>query len=412
MSPRTAAWLAYSVLALAVLLGVLGCVLMLLNDRFPPPSEDILLAFVAFLVVGVVIASRRPGNPIGWMFCLIGIASVLEFSAQEYAVYALETRPGALPGGSWVAWTQVWTASCMWSLMLFALLLFPDGRLPSPRWRPFAKFAATALISVSVLSALEPGRLQAGVPNPTGVVGRAGDIVEASMGILVFVVLGVVLATAASVIVRFRRARGEERQQLKWLAYAAGFMAGALGLAMLNPGALDSRLVGYAADLSGVVAIAAVPTAVGIAILRYRLYEVDLIINRTLVYGSLTAMLALTYFGSVVLLQGILLALTGQKSTLAVVASTLAIAALFNPLRHRLQDFVDRRFYRRKYDAAKVLAAFNARLRDETDLGALSDDLVGVASRSVQPEQVSVWLRPDAGPEARNAAIEQSGHDE
>ena len=150
------------------------------------------------------------------------------------------------------------------------------------------------------------------------------------------------LATAASVIVRFRRARGEERQQLKWLAYAAGFMASSLGLAMLNPGALDSRLVEYAVDLSGVVAIAAVPTAVGIAILRYRLYEIDLIINRTLVYGSLTAMLALTYFGSVVLLQGILLALTGQKSTLAVVASTLAIAALFNPLRHRLQDFVDR----------------------------------------------------------------------
>ena len=217
------------------------------------------------------------------------------------------------------------------------------------------------------------------------------------------------LGAVISLLVRFRRAREDERQQIKWFASASALTlvwVSVLGQASLR--GLPEVIVA----LSSLLVVSSIPIATGIAILRYRLYDIDRIINRTLVYGSLTAMLALTYFGSVVLLQGILLALTGQKSTLAVVASTLAIAALFNPLRHRLQDFVDRRFYRRKYDAAKVLAAFNARLRDETDLGALSDDLVGVASRSVQPEQVSVWLRPDAGPEARNAAIEQSGHDE
>jgi hypothetical protein len=394
MSPRVAAWLAYSVLAMAVILGALGSVLLMLNDRFPPPAGETLLAFVAFLIVGVVIASRRPENPIGWMFCLIGGASVLEFFTQEYAYYALVTRPGALPGGVWMAWSQVLTASGMWTLMLFALLLFPDGRLPSPRWRPFACIAAGTLILVSLLSALEPGRLQAGVPNPTGIE-RAAGIIEMCISILIFVVFGVVLVTAASVIVRFWRATGVERQQLKWLAYTAGFLGGSLGLALLNAHVLDNRLIEFAAGLLGVVAIAAVPTAIGVAILRYRLYDIDIIINRTLVYGSLTATLALVYLGSVVGLQAALRVLTGQESTLAVVASTLAIAALFSPLRRRIQAFIDRRFYRRKYDAARTLEAFNARLRDETGLDALSGDVVGVVRQTMQPEHVSLWLRSD-----------------
>jgi hypothetical protein len=160
------------------------------------------------------------------------------------------------------------------------------------------------------------------------------------------------------------------------------------------------------------LSFAGIPVAVGVAVLRYRLYEIDLIINRALVYGPLTVLLALVYVGGVVGLQATFRTLSGQESTLAVVASTLAIAALFGPLRRRVQGFVDRRFYRGKYDAAKTLEAFGSRLREETDLEALSNDLVGVAGRTVQPAHVSLWLRPDAGPEARNAAIEQSGHDD
>jgi hypothetical protein len=395
MSARAASWLAYSVLALAVLLVVLGSLLLLLNDRFPPPSMEILLPFVTFLVVGVLIASRRPENPIGWMFCLIGLSSAWEFFAQEYAFYALVTQPGALPGGVWMAWTQIWTAGIAWTLMFFALLLFPDGRLPSPRWRPFAWFAATTFILLSVLAALEPTRLLGvRVPNPTGIQAAAG-IIELSMNILLFVVVGIVLATAASVIVRFRRARGEERQQLKWLAYTAGFLGASLGLGLLNFQVVHNRLIEFAAGISGIVAVAAVPVAIGIAILRYRLYEIDLIINRTLVYGPLSAMLVLIYVGGVVSLQYAFRTLTGQESQIAIVASTLAIAALFNPLRRRVQAFVDRRFYRRKYDAAKTLAAFSAKLRQETDLDALGDEVMRVVSDTMQPAHVSLWLRSD-----------------
>jgi hypothetical protein len=398
MGRRTAAWLVYSMLALAGILGVLGCLLLLLNDRFPPPSGETLLAFVSFLVVGVVIASRRPENPIGWMFCVIGLASVWEFFAQEYAFYALFTEPGALPGGVWMAWTQLWTATLMWALMSFALLLFPDGRLPSPRWRPFAWFAAAAFILIGVLVVLEPGRLQASVPNPMGIERSAG-IIEMSRNVLVFVVMGNVFATAASVIVRFRRARGAERLQLKWLTYAVGFLVTSAAVGLLNFQVLHDRVVEFVAATLGFVATAAIPTAVGVAILRYRLYDVDFIINRALVYGTLTATLGLVYVGGVISLQAAFRVLTGQESTLAVVASTLAIAALFGPLRRLVQGFVDRRFYRSKYDAAKTLAAFNARLREETDLATLGRDLVGVARSTVQPEHVSLWLRPDTAPQ-------------
>jgi hypothetical protein len=219
-------------------------------------------------------------------------------------------------------------------------------------------------------------------------------------------------------VVRFRQAVGEERQQIKWFAFAAGFAA--LGwvvnsLAHANDEGTESLLL--VASLLLLLSLLGIPLAVGIAILKYRLYDIDLIINRTLVYGSLTATLALVYVGSVVSLQALLRVLTGQDSTLAIVASTLLIAALFNPLRRRLQSFIDRRFYRRKYDAAKTLAAFGSRLREETDLDALSSDVVEVARGTMQPAHVSLWLRPDAEPEAepeaRSPALRQEfGHNE
>ena len=238
-----------------------------------------------------------------------------------------------MPGGVWMAWTQKWTASIGWPLMFFALLLFPDGRLPSPGWRPFAWFTAAVFAGLAVLAAFEPGRLSnVPVANPTGIE-RAGSIIDSSMSILVFVVLGIVLATAASVVVRFRRA----------------------------------------------------------------LYEIDLLINRTLVYGALTAALVAVCLGGVATIQAAFRALTGQEQQpqLAAVVSTLAIAALFNPLRRRIQSFIDRRFYRSKYDAAKTLQGFSTKLRDETDLEALRGDLVGVVKDTMQPAHVSLWLRPD-----------------
>ena len=223
-----------------------------------------------------------------------------------------------------------------------------------------------------------------------------------------------ILASVVGLILRYRRSRGEERQQIKWIAFSAsvvglGFvsaMVGGLISFVFAPetweGTADSAPLWFDLLFSVVLlSFGGVPVAVGIAVLRYRLYEIDILINRALVYGSLTATLAVLYFGSVVSLQAALRVLTGQESTFAVVASTLLIAALFNPLRRRIQGFIDRRFYRRKYDAAKTLEAYNTRLRDETDLDALSGDLVGVARSTMQPEHASLWLRPETAQKAQ-----------
>jgi hypothetical protein len=222
------------------------------------------------------------------------------------------------------------------------------------------------------------------------------------------------VASAVSLIVRTRRAGRVERQQIKWLAYGGTLLVGAVFASGVI--FIWSPNVGIAVVIASLLGV---PISTGVAIARYRLYDIDIVINRTLVYGFLTALLVAGYFGSILLLAGLgslvfqvpFRALTGQKSTLAVVASTLAIAALFNPLRRRIQAFVDRRFYRRKYDAAKTLEAFNSRLRNETDLDALSNDLVGVASATMQPAHLSLWLRPDPEPKARSAALRQFGHE-
>jgi hypothetical protein len=280
-------------------------------------------------------------------------------------------------------------------ILVLYLLLFPTGRLPSRRWRPVAWLTVAFVVVGVVLAALSPGAYLGSlgpIRNPLGIEGLTG-IYKA-----VFFTMAPLLIVAAvlSVFVRLRRSVGIERQQLKWFAYAvAAFAVGIILVSVITvvdtPPWFERAGVAFF-TLAG----AAYPIAIGIAILRYRLYDIDRIINRTLVYGSLTAMLALVYLGGVVGLQATLRVLTGQGSTLAVVASTLAIAALFSPLRLRVQRFVDRRFYRRKYDAAKTLAAFGSRLRNETDLEALGDDLVGVTSATMQPEHVSLWLRPEA----------------
>ena len=400
MGARAAVWLAWSIWALSVTFAGLGLIFLFLNGSFEDLLDESLgidaALALAFPTVGAIIASRRPGNAVGWIFCAIGLCGGASIFFAQYGIYALVTNPGSLPAGAIATWiaTWVWLPSVTLTIT-FLLLIFPHGRLLSPRWRPVAWLAASVTIAGTVLLAIVPwDLLDPGVPaqNPVGVE-SLGYLGIAPPIPIILIGIPTTLLSVASLVLRFRRSRGEERQQLKWFVYAGVLIVGALFVPLLVPG--------VAASLLQLLVMPLLPVAVGVAITRYRLYEIDLLINRTLVYGALTALLVVVYVGSVVSLQGALRALTGQESQLAVVASTLAVAAIFNPLRRRIQSFIDRRFYRSKYDAARTLEAFSAKLRDETDLDALNDDLVGVVRETMQPAHVSLWLRPDTAPQRR-----------
>ena len=397
MSPRAAGWVAWSLCALSLALTALSLFLLVLNLSDPDVpihsywAIDTLVA-VGFSTVGAVIVPRlSPGNPIGWLFCATGLSQgVLHFSAQ-YSRYALLADPGSLPAGEVAAWILSWFWVPVVGLQVFLLLLFPDGRLPGRRWRWFFWLSLLLVLVGAISQAFAFGTVQdtGSIYNPLGVEGLPNtfELVQT----LIFT-LG--LISVASLFVRLVRAGGVERQQLKWFTYAGALTGGGIILAYIVSEAIGSVWLGWLGYVLSLVGLIGTPISMGIAILRYRLYEIDLIINRTLVYGSLTAMLALVYFGGVVTLQYVFRVLTGQESQLAVVTSTLAIAALFVPLRRRIQSFIDRRFYRRKYDARKTLEAFSARLRDETDLDSLNNELVGVVRNTMQPAHVLLWLRP------------------
>jgi hypothetical protein len=391
MSGRMTGWVAWGGWALTVVVAALTLFLASLNESSSSGNTALTsLLILAFSTVGGLVASRRPENSIGWVFLSGALVWMLGELTLEYGVYALITVPGALPAGAWLAWFGGWARGMGWFLIVaFLLLLFPTGRLPSPRWRPVL-WGAIGYIGfftlVVWLSPVSADTRLAFLRNPLGLeIGIMNLLVE----LLYFTIPLLVVASGTAVIARFRRSRGDVRQQLKWFAYAVGVM-------------IVVFVVWFSLELAGLVPLSALaftipliglPVAVGIAILRYRLYDIDLVINRTLVYGALTVTLAGVYIGSVVLLQGAFRALTGQESQLAVVASTLAIAALFSPLRRRIQAFIDRRFYRRKYDAARILEAFGAKLRDEVDLDQLTDELAGVVRETLQPAYVSLWLR-------------------
>jgi cytochrome bd-type quinol oxidase subunit 2 len=403
MSHRAAAWLAGILGLLGVVLAAGTLLLAVLNGRTPGEiliDEGILtiaILVVAFSVVGAVISSHRPQNAVGWLFCCAALFQALSVFTYEYAIYALITKPGSLPLGAEMSWMSPWIwAPGLGLILVFVPLLFPDGRLLSRRWRPVAWLgsASIILICVPTLIILWPKRGRALLGGPVNDEEGPARIVDLLVGVVAFPLMLVAgLAAVISLFVRFRRARGEERQQIKWFASAAALT---LLVVFLVEGIPEvNRLFETITAVGAVLVAPSIPVATGIAILRYRLYDIDLLINRTLVYGSLTATLVAVYVGTIVVLQGLLRALTGQESQLAIVASTLAIAALFNPLRRRVQAFVDRRFYRKKYDARKTLEAFSAKLRDETNLDALSDDLVGVVRETMQPAHVSLWLRPE-----------------
>ena len=349
---------------------------------------------VSFSAVGAVIVARRPENPVGWILLFGGFCNSLNAFSWEYARYAVFTAEH-LPLGAFFARLSTWVFAPGFVAFPLTLLLFPTGRPPSPRWRLLLWLTAAglALTVVPMAVAAWPLRGPALVSGNLWTEGAVGNLVVASQRAGVVVITLCILASVVSVGLRFRRSSGTERQQLKWLLYAGALTF--VVLATASP-ASPFELPGLASELLSILAylsLPSIPVAVGIAILRYRLYDIDIVINRTLVYGTLTAALGLVYLGGVIVLQYLFRVFAGGESQLAVVASTLAIAALFNPLRRRIQGFIDRRFYRRKYDAAKTLENFSARLREETDLDRLGGDLVSVVRETMQPEHVSLWLR-------------------
>jgi hypothetical protein len=404
MSRRATAWLAWSVCALTLALIVCAIVLAIKGSDVELVIFPLCLTLSA--VVGGLVASRRPGNAVGWFFLGSAGCFALTQVATEYATFGL-------PGAQAMGWLQSW----LWLpgvmlLLCFIPLYFPNGRLVSRRWRWVVGLALFFCVSGAVLSALTPEDIMnAGIVNPLGIeaLQPVSDRLEPVFLPLYFTLL---FASATSLVVRYRRSGSVERQQIKWLAFAA--LAIPVWFLTNSPIEAVSRTLFLVMD--DLILSVLIPVAAGVAILRYRLYDIDVVINRTLVYGSLTAMLVGVYFGGVTATQALFRTLTGQEKSpqLAVVISTLVIAALFNPLRRRIQSFIDRSFYRSKYDAAKTLEAFSMKLRDETDLNALSDDLVRVVRETMQPAHVSLWLQPDPAlkDKKKRAAIRESRREE
>jgi hypothetical protein len=401
---RVSFGLAWSVCLLCVGLAAGSLLLAGLNGRtfgeilIEEQNIGIAVLTVAFSVVGALIASHRPENSIGWIFCGAALFQGLANMGYEYATYALVTEPRALPLGAEMSWLGNWIwAPGLGLILVFLPLLFPDGRLPSRRWRWVGWLGGASIGMIAVLASIllwperGPVLLKATTSEEQGPQWILDLLVEA---VAFPLMLGAGLAAVISLFARFRRARGDERQQIKWFAYAAALT---LFWMFLVEGIPDSSRVFEAVTaVVGVFVIPSIPVAAGIAIFRYHLYDIDRIINRTLVYAVLTGILVTVYVGGVVLLQTLFRSLTGGESTLAIVVSTLVIAALFNPLRQRIQAFIDRRFYRNRYDVAKTLEAFSAGLRDETDLERLAEGLLASIQETVQPEDASLWLRAPA----------------
>ena len=350
------------------------------------------LAAVSAATVGVVLASRRPRHPVGWLLLAAGLCLNASGVASAYASYGLLARPGALPGAREVSLYLPAIVIPFLAVLGFVLLLTPTGSLPSPRWRWWARAAVAApVVSLLAIVLASPTFDQAAraPDNPFDLTGLGGALQVVYQ--LAFAVTNLaVVVGAGSLVVRFRRAQLHERQQLRWVALAAALtLLGSLVLLAAFALGASPVLVGWVAGIY----VAILPLALGAAILRYRLYDLDRIVSRTLAYGLLTVLLAGGY-AVVALGLGQLL---GQESSLAVAGATLAVAALFQPARRRVQATVDRRFNRRRHDAAQMIEAFSGRLRDQVDLATLTGELLAVVDQTMQPSQASLWLRPSVG---------------
>jgi hypothetical protein len=397
---RSGAWMAVATLVVYWGLAGAGFLLRALNDPTMDVAAELLerLGWGAYPTVGAVIVARQPYNRVGWLCCAVGFLLGPAFFGQDYAWYALIHEPGSVPGGWAMAWLGQWPWYLALGVISLLLLVFPNGRLVSPRWRPVVWVLAADIAAIWVWAVWAPrlleGRGLKTLTNPLGL-----HQAEAAFRLLaaIAIPIGALLAvlSVVSIVVRFRRARGMERQQLKWFTYAAALVT-LLWLVFFAAG-LERWLPPVLVNIVSEIWLGGIPAAIGIAVLRYRLYDIDRLINRTLVYGALTALLGVVYAAIVLTLGQLFGGIGDQPPTWAVAGATLAVAALFQPARRRIQAVVDRRFNRRKYNAAKTVEAFSVRLRDEVDLDALSAELLAVVDQTIQPTRASLWLRPPAG---------------
>lgn len=383
--------------AIALLVAVVGSsvgnlVLLALSAAVPLPEVHGFRGMATIValtegMLGLTIAFRQPRNAVGWIFLVSGACAGSYELAQTYAAYATLVHSG-LPGATWAAWVASWLWIPTTALIpTFLFLVFPDGWLPSPRWRPVVWYGVFAIAIFTGTVALLPGPLP-GLPSVRNPLSPfSGEVALGEVLVPLFTLLFVaMILSIAALVRRFRRSRGVERLQLKWIAYASGVYA--VGVF------LDSNFAYKPFEVIDLLLINAIPVAAGFAIFRYRLYDIDLLINRTLVYGLTTAAIGVAFFGGIVLLQSLLRPMTGG-SEIAVAVSTLASFALFQPLRARVQQAVDRRFYRSRYDAAQTLDAFSVRLRDQIALEAVRADLLDAVRDTVQPAHASLWLRAE-----------------
>jgi hypothetical protein len=394
---RIAPRLALLACGLALALLTAGLILLLSSSDGPLPEgylsrQQQMISLVGLLgppLLGGLIAARRPSNPYGWLWSAYALGWAVVGFNEAYVTYVSANSTGVLRWLTPVAWAGIFAFAPLLGLTSLLLLLFPDGRPPSARWR----WAAWAIGGVSLVTAVAGALLPVDeaslVGNPVAMEGSIGSVAEviANVGVTVLF-LGVLLA-AVSLLLRFRRAGGQQRQQLKWLAFGGAFLAAVIVLDLVSqepPGIWDVLLE--------TISFGALYVGVGMAVLRHRLYDIDRLINRSLVYGVLTALLGLVYAGTVLVLGQVSAAVGAKTPSWVVAAATLTVAAMFQPARRRIQAVVDRRFNRRKYNAVMTVEAFSLRLREEVDLDALSDELLAVVDQTVQPAQVSLWLRP------------------
>ncbi len=353
----------------------------------------------ALLAVGTLIIVRRGRNVVGWLCWLGGLLAALAFGAGAYAELSM-SLPGGLPGALAAGWFDLWLGTAWVSVLLLIPLVFPDGRLPSARWRPVALVIVAWLTAITTVRALNPAVPEwSPLPhNPLGVGGAAELLATLERASLATILLPV-LADPAALLVRFRRSRGTERLQLKWLLYALALVALLFAHVAVAPNALPQSM----SDVVFLLGIGTLPIAIGVAVLRYRLYDIDLIIRRTIVYAVVTAALSLVYAGGVLVAGSTVSG--GRRSDLVVAISTLTAAALFRPLRSRTQELVDRRFNRQRFDAANTVAAFSDAVRHELNADALVDELLAVTGRTVQPEQLWLWRPSDVPARAQPRVV-------
>jgi hypothetical protein len=399
----TARRLAWSVPVLSLLLGVVATVLLgaIPSDELPREDRldviDVLfsLAFVGYAAIGAMIVTRHPRNPVGWLLCAFGLLYPAVGTLSSYAMYGVYATDGGLPGMDAAAWLFAWSGEAALFLVVLLLLVFPDGRFLTRRWRGVGIAAGAVAVLFSFAIAFDPGPLYTfeAIPNPLGI-DVVGGVLETVREIGTAAAPALLVLAGVSLVVRFRRAEVMERRRIKWLAVgAACAVILVVAFTTLNLTTETDRGAGeVVTSVLALLSLLVIPLTVAIAMLRERLYDVDVVINRTLVYGALTASLVGTYVGVVLLLQLALEPLT-EDSGLAIAGSTLAVAALVRPLRARIQALVDRRFYRRKYDAARTLESFGTRLRDQVELDSLSAELRAAVAETMQPAHVSLWLR-------------------